>query len=194
MCRGVSDWRSGYRDFDTLDEMNDTIVNNINDKVGEDDILFCLGDWSFGGFDNIEIFRKRLVCKTIHLVIGNHDHFQERNKDDIRNLFASVNHYVNLNVLVEEFPKTPPFSYDFVLFHYPICSWENMNKGVTLLHGHVHLNDDDKIGQGKSLDVGMDGNNMETYSLNEIIKIMRKQSILKLSLKEDHHENILEKN
>lgn len=187
ICRGVSVWKDGHRDFDTIEQMNDAIVNNINNKVGENDILFFLGDWSFGGFESIEIFRKRIVCKTIHLVLGNHDHFQERNKGDIRNLFASVNHYLNLNVLVEEFPKTPPFNYDFVLFHYPICSWENMNKGVILLHGHVHLDEGHKIGQGKSLDVGMDGNNMEVYSLTDIIKLMEKQPISKLSLEKDHH-------
>jgi len=31
--------------------MNDTLVNNINEMVGENDVLIHLGDWSFGGFE-----------------------------------------------------------------------------------------------------------------------------------------------
>ena len=93
ICRGTSNWPadSKTRDFDTLDKMNDMIVNNINHLVGEDDILFHLGDWSFGGFENIQEFRNRLICKNIHLILGNHDHHIERDKGGVKSLFASVN-------------------------------------------------------------------------------------------------------
>jgi calcineurin-like phosphoesterase family protein len=60
--------------------MNATLVDNINNKVGENDILIHLGDWSFGGFDKIVEFRERIKCKNIHLVLGNHDHHIEGNK------------------------------------------------------------------------------------------------------------------
>jgi len=65
------------------------LVNNINKTVGENDILFCLGDWSFGNYkngeniSNIRKFRDQLICKNIHLILGNHDHHIERNKGDI---------------------------------------------------------------------------------------------------------------
>jgi hypothetical protein len=29
--------------------------------VGQDDVLFHLGDWSFGGFESIEQFRNQIV-------------------------------------------------------------------------------------------------------------------------------------
>jgi calcineurin-like phosphoesterase family protein len=76
--------------------------------------------------------------------------------------------------------------------HYPIASWHNMNDGVIHLHGHVHLPENKKISQGKAMDVGVDGNNMKPYSLNEIISIMNKQPIAKLSLPQDHHEERIE--
>ena len=67
ICRGITNWRtkddevpiSQTRDFDTLDKMNAAIVNNINETVMQDDILICLGDWSFGGFENIKIFTRQ---------------------------------------------------------------------------------------------------------------------------------------
>ena len=196
ICRSVSNWRDANgdvpihntRDFKSLDHMNDCIVNSINSMVGEDDILFHLGDWSFGGFENIEEFRNRIYCKNIHLILGNHDHHIERNRGDIQRLFSSVNDYLRLSVSIN--PGTPMYrgDFDFVLMHYPIASWHNMNDGVIHLHGHVHLPPDKKLSQGKAMDVGMDGNRMQPYSINETINIMNKQPIAKLTLPEDHHE------
>ena len=199
ICRSVTKWRDAdgnvpvnqTRDFKSLNHMNDYIVNSINGKVGENDILFHLGDWSFGGFENIEAFRNRINCKNIHLILGNHDHHIERNKDNIQRLFSSVNQYLRLSVSVK--PGTPFYlgDFDFVLMHYPIASWHNMNDDVIHLHGHVHLPPHEKVNIGKAMDVGCDGNDMTPYSLGQIMKIMDYQPIAKLSLPQDHHEERL---
>lgn len=194
ICRGVSGWRDEQgnvpvdqtRDFKSVSYMNDTIVNSINGVVGDDDILFHLGDWSFGGFENIEEFRNRINCKNIHLILGNHDHHIERNKGDIQRLFSSVHQYLRLQVSVNF-----GGDHEFILMHYPIASWHNMNDGVIHLHGHVHLPPNKKLAKGKAMDIGMDGNNMVPYSLGEIMNIMDKQPIAKLSLPQDHHEERL---
>ena len=49
ICRATSNWPEGTktRDFKSLGHMNDSIVDAINDKVGPDDILIHLGDFSF---------------------------------------------------------------------------------------------------------------------------------------------------
>ena len=125
ICRATTRWTDAdnvTRDFKSLDHMNDTIVNNINNVVGENDILIHLGDFSFGGFDNIIEFRNRIICKNIHLVLGNHDHHIERNKDDIQRLFTSVNHYINLDLRrPSAFKKGEMDKYKFVLMHFPNC-------------------------------------------------------------------------
>jgi len=192
ICRGVSEWGNDdlTRDFQTLEEMNQTLINNINDKVGEDDILFHNGDWSFGGFDKIEEFRNQVNCKNIHLVLGNHDHHIENNKNGIQKLFSSVNQYLRINITVDN-GTLGAGKYDFILCHYPIASWHDMNRGVIHLHGHVHLPHHLKISEGKAMDIGMDGNNLEPYSVNKIISLMENQPIKKLSLPKDHHENNL---
>jgi calcineurin-like phosphoesterase family protein len=196
ICRGVSKWRdtdgnvpvSQTRDFNTLENMNDAIVKSINSVVGENDILFHLGDWSFGGFDNIAEFRNRIVCKNIHLILGNHDHHIENNKDNIQRLFSSVNQYLRLQVSLYPGTILHTGKIDLVLMHYPIASWHNMNDNVIHLHGHVHLPPNKKLAQGKAMDVGVDGNEIMPYSLSQIISIMDKQPIAKLSLPQDHHE------
>ena len=118
ICRGVTNWRTPEgeipvkqtRDFPDLDRMNAAIVYKINDVVGQDDILIHLGDWSFGGFEKILEFWDRLVCKNIHLVLGNHDHHIERNREGSQELFKSVTHYNTL-----EYGQ-----FKFRLMHYPI--------------------------------------------------------------------------
>jgi calcineurin-like phosphoesterase family protein len=172
--------------------MNDELVFWINQRVGQDDILFHLGDWSFNGFENIRKFRERIVCKNVHLILGNHDHHIERNKDNIQSIFSSVNHYLQLEVKREltssQAMLGAPNYIKFVLMHYPIVSWNGMSDGVIHLHGHVHLPNHLRVAAGKAMDVGVDGNNYEPIELNEIIKIMSKQPIAKLSLPKDHHE------
>jgi calcineurin-like phosphoesterase family protein len=67
ICSATTNWTESSnmtREFNSLDKMNATLVNNINCMVGEDDILIHLGDWSFGGFDKIEEFRSQINCKN----------------------------------------------------------------------------------------------------------------------------------
>jgi calcineurin-like phosphoesterase family protein len=183
ICRGTTRWSNadGFtRDFDTLDQMNDRIVNGINSAVGQDDILFHLGDWSFGGFERIEEFRNRINCKNIHIILGNHDHHIERNREDIQRLFTSVNQYLELEV------KGKDWEQNYVLMHYPIISWNKMNDGVIHLHGHVHLSADRRIGKGKTMDVGVDGNGLNPLHTSDIKRLMGNQPI-KSGFEFDHH-------
>ena len=188
ICRGTTNWRlpdgsipiDQTRDFETIENMNDTIVNNINSMVGQDDVLIHLGDWSFGGFDNIKKFRERIICKEIHIILGNHDHHILNNKENVRELFTSVSEYNTLKYLDST----------FVLFHYPITSWNGLHKGDIHLHGHVHLSNDKKFGKGKKMDVGVDGNNLKPYSIKEIIELMNEREILSDMLF-DHHTDEL---
>jgi len=186
ICRGVTDWRTEdgeipvdqTRDFENLDKMNARIVNNINEVAGQDDILICLGDWSFGGYEKIFEFQKRLICKNIHLIYGNHDQHVESNKEGSRGLFLSTSYYNTLQYL----------GYKFKLMHYPISSWDGLKKGYIHLHGHCHLPTNKRFGLGKRMDVGMDGHpEFRPYNLRtEIIPFMNAREI-KSEIMGDHH-------
>jgi calcineurin-like phosphoesterase family protein len=186
ICRGVTDWRSPNgeipidqtRPFKTLEEMNETIVNNINHFVGQDDVLIHLGDWSFGGFDNIKRFKDRIMCQNIYLILGNHDKNIDTNREGCQGYFTKVSHYGTLKYN----------DHNFVLMHYPISSWDGLNKGVIHLHGHCHLPTEKRFGVGKRMDVGMDGHpEFRPYNLTrEVIPIMNKRPI-KSEIGDDHH-------
>lgn len=184
LCRGITNWRTQdglvpinlTRDFQNINQMNDVIVNNINSKVEQSDTLIHLGDFAFGGFDKIDQLLDRLVCKNIHLVLGNHDHHIKNNRSEIRRRFLSVSHYLEAQI----------GGVDFVMCHYPLASWHGLSKGVIHLHGHVHLSAKNKWGNGKKLDVGMDGNNLYPYSITEIVHMMDKREVGS-DITNDHH-------
>ena len=192
ICRATTKWTGAdnmTRNFKSLEHMNDAIADNINEIVNENDILIHLGDFSFGGFDNISEFRNRIVCKNIHLVLGNHDHHIERNKENIQDLFTSVNHYINLDIRrPSSIRKGEMDKFKFVLMHFPIASWDGMNDGVMHLHGHVHLPKHQRIAGGRAMDVGVDGNDMYPLGMFEVLNLLKNQPIKSLSLPKDHHE------
>ena len=64
------------RPFKDVEEMNDVLVENWNNVVGENDIVYHLGDFGFmsGPSPQHDIFHiSRQLNGKIHLVRGNHD-------------------------------------------------------------------------------------------------------------------------
>lgn len=185
ICRGVSRWDMsrkdaegnilGVRDFDTLEEMNETLISNINNTVPEDALLFHLGDFSFGGKQNIELFRNQINCRTIHLIRGNHDTHVK--SGEFAHCFTSTQDYLELQV----------GKLNFVLFHFPIASWNGVNKGWFHLHGHQHWVGEQKFGDGKMMDVGVDGNNLFPYWLPDVVELLKDRRKVDPN---DHHTRI----
>ena len=176
ICRGTTQWElrdhggdNAVRDFDTLEHMNDTIVNGINNMVGQDDWLVCLGDWSFGGEENILKFRNRIICKNLIHILGNHDHHICRSKD-IQGYFGyNVYAYLELTV-TGMFGKNT-----YNLFHFPIHIWNKAHHDRVHLYGHVHGG---YTAPDRSLDVGIDNafklyGEYRPFSEGDIAKYMK---------------------
>jgi len=188
ICSATTQWTDPVtcREFKTLEHMNTHLVGNINEMVGQDDILFHLGDWSFGGFEQIQKFRDQIVCKNVHIITGNHDHHIENNREGCQSIFSSVNKYLDL--VVKWNVGTPMMGEQrFALMHFPIASWDNMARGAIHLHGHVHFEPKMRIGKGKMMDVGVDGNALYPNEMSTILSMMKNQPI-KSMFTFDHHE------
>ncbi len=176
IVRGCSNWndKGQCRDFDSLQLMNEALVERINHSVKENDVLYHLGDWSFGGFDNIKLFRDQVNCKNIHLVLGNHDHHILRNKNNIRSLFASIYEFGRYLVINKQM---------FILCHYSMRVWDKSHHGSIHLFGHSHGT---LPGTGRSMDVGVDTNKLFPYHISEVMDIMSKKEI---TFVDHHNEN-----
>ena len=60
------------RPFKDVEVMNETIISNWNNTVGQDDTIFHLGDFCLGGSAEWTKILDRLNGK-IYLIMGNHD-------------------------------------------------------------------------------------------------------------------------
>jgi len=178
LVRGISTWGkdSQTRDFDTVEEMNDAIVDNINRKVGEHDILYHGGDFAFGGIQGILEFRNRINCKTIHFLPGNHDHhISNEKKTEVREIFKSIK-------LIQQVKLGDNFA---ILSHFPMMVWDKHHIGYWHLHGHCHGNlDQSAVGNRLMMDCGIDTHpNFEPYSVEEIEEYMKGREVKTI----DHH-------
>jgi calcineurin-like phosphoesterase family protein len=191
IVRGTTTWEfdpkegagvQKLRDFDTLEEHNAALVKSINALVKYDDELWHLGDWSFGGHENIRKFRDQLNCRNIHLVFGNHDQHIEPINSPYRGCFSSCQYYKELSFKIDS-KKTGQYGKTkIVLFHYAIESFNKQHHGAIHLHGHSHGSLPDR--GGKRMDVGVDTNNLYPYHLDEILDFMKNRSIKFV----DHHQ------
>jgi calcineurin-like phosphoesterase family protein len=169
----VSNWIKGFRDFDSVHEMNKTLIQSINKYVKPEDVLYFLGDFAFGGHTNIPSYRHSLQVQTIHLLRGNHD----GHIDKYQKLFTSIH-----DVLWCKDKK----DYPIFMSHYSHRVWEGSHKGYIHLYGHSH---DSIPDYGKSMDVGVDTayrltGEYRPFSIDEIIKIMDKRNVNFV----DHHK------
>ncbi len=188
---GTSNWedKNGCRLFGNILKHDTVLVDNINKTVGENDILFCLGDWSFGSYktgeniSNIRRFRQQIKCKNVHLIFGNHDSEIISNKDNTRDLFSSVAYYREIIVIEQpERQGQKATKQKIVLSHYSHRVWNNMQGGAWMLFGHSHGNLKDV--EGKTMDCGFDTHTeFRPYSYQEIKEIMKNKETVKL----DHH-------
>ena len=116
------------RPFETIEEMDEAMVEAWNNKVGPDDTVFHLGDVCWGGSENWKVLDR--LNGHIHLIVGNHD---------VKNLRQSyMKHFESISfqkqIVVE--------GRSIYLNHYPLLTWGGLYRDdadkVWQLFGHVH--------------------------------------------------------
>lgn len=151
------------RPFKNVEEMNETLIKNINETVKPSDTLYVLGDLSYRGKkSDVEDMVRKIRCRNIILCKGNHD----RRYDE--SIFKELTDYKEICV------NTNGTNNRLVtLMHYPIEDWKNRKHGSIHLHGHVHSNGSyNDLMRDNGIyryDVGVDANNYRPVSLDEIL-------------------------
>ena len=175
IVRCLSSWpdKSGCRNFNSLSEMENAIIDNINNIVPSDGILINLGDIIFGDKTLLKSILGKINCKTHHLVFGNHDHWM-LNKPETLSLFTSTQHYSEINLFYNN------KKYRIILSHYPLASWNDMSRNSIMLFGHCHGT---YKSYGKSMDVGIDCNDFKPVKFSEILAKTENKEIVCV----DHH-------
>jgi calcineurin-like phosphoesterase family protein len=168
----TSQWKQGYRNFSSVQEMDYKIIENINEHVKQDDTLWMLGDFSFGGHTKIPDYRRRIYCKNIHIIRGNHDHHIAKYAE----FFSSIQDTKYVWLYDSNGVKHP-----WVFCHYAMRIWEGSHKGYFHGYGHSHASLE-HTEYGKSMDFGIDNayrllGEYRPFSVDEGVKILSKRPI-----------------
>ena len=158
------------RPFHNIDEMHNTLIENWNQKVNQNSIIYYLGDLSFSNFDNTKDFVSKLNGK-IYYIMGNHD----RKKDLIKlNRFEEIYEYGT-----EVWIKDEKENHHVIMSHYPIYSWNRKHHNSIMLHGHCHhsLDDTDFHKENRILDVGCNGHNYFPISFGEVLELINAKNL-----------------
>jgi len=165
------------RKFDSVVEMNDTIIHEINKVVRENDLLVLLGDTLMGEKD-YESFLNSLRCKYVIMLYGNHCNIGKLQSIWLENTkLLYQGYYLELNVEGQI----------ICCSHFPQFNWNYQDDGSWSLHGHLHSDENPvlrEIHKYKSMDVGIDNyykmmGEYGLFSFNHVKLLLRDNLIMK---------------
>lgn len=138
--------------------MNEALINNWNDRVKNNDLVYFLGDFALGNPKDLVLILNRLKGNII-LIRGSHEKTALHRL--CRDRFKEIHSLLEIN----------PGGIPITLCHYCMKTWSKSHYNAYHLFAHIHGN---LKSEGKSWDVGVDNNDFKPVSLDEIIKIMNK--------------------
>lgn len=132
------------RPFENASEMDMALIENWNNTVPEDGIVFSVGDFAFTNIGHVTRILESLNG-TIIMITGNHDRLVDKNRSTL--LDSGLVHEI---VPYKEITVQNQF---ICMFHYAGRVWNRSHHGSWLLYGHSHGT---LSPFGKSVDVGVD--------------------------------------
>ena len=159
---------------DSVEGMNQAIVDRWNAVVKPNDTVYHLGDVAFGRPEDSVKWILQLNG-NITLIRGNHDY--STYLEAFGHLLYDVRDYLFLRNFKNE---------KVAMFHYPIVNWDGKHHGSYHLYGHVHGTPVHQLKGTRSADIGIDTHpEMRPYEWYEIHNWMKKIPPPKLN----HHED-----
>lgn len=141
----ISDWHFNHdrefvwkpRGFQSIQEMNEAIIQRHNSVVAPEDTVFVLGDCALGGGDETTLQANKELIEQLngHLIIvrGNHD--TDRRVD----MYSSCK---NVDVAGEYARMVKYKKYHFYISHFPTMTSnlekETLHQCTLNIYGHTH--------------------------------------------------------
>lgn len=151
------------RPFISVEEMDEIMIQRWNEKVGQKDSVYYLGDLALNKPERLREILKRLNG-SIYLIKGNH----EASALACKNRFEWIKDYYELKVADE---TTISGKQKIVLFHYAIRQWNGKHDGSFHLYGHSHGTLKDDL-NSLSFDIGVDNHDFYPLEYNEVKALM----------------------
>lgn len=150
------------RPFNTVEEMDQTIIDNTNKLVHRDNLLICLGDFSYWKDKATKTFYhyfNQYNCLNWIYIFGNHC-------KKIKNAVKTHKDILWSGDLLDITIQHGEVTKDIVLSHYPLLSWNKSFHGSYCLHGHTHQN---KYEIKNLLNVCVEQTNYGPISFQEVV-------------------------
>lgn len=157
------------RPWDNEKDMYDGIIENWNNTVGDNDIVFVLGDvfW-FNDSRTIKKTLDKLKGKEIYILPGNHDDFRSYHR------VTDTRIHLCEDVVVCWITQDGQKKKEVWMSHYPMMTWPHRENGAYQFFGHIHSKfggRHDEVDQNLPLhynqvDVGCDYWNYQPVSLD----------------------------
>lgn len=171
------------RPFESIDEMDECLIANWNERVTNNDTVYILGDLMFHNKRSPEEYLSKLKGKK-YFIRGNHDRDWMK-KVDINKYFISNE---NLSYITDG-------KHRITLCHYPMMSWPHMNTNGYMIFGHIHNNTNAEYWSliQKSdlmLNAGVDINGFKPITFEEMLEnnINHKAKVAAKRFVEDNRE------
>jgi calcineurin-like phosphoesterase family protein len=164
------------RPFDSVDEMNEALIENWNKVVGPNDTVWVLGDVAMGKIAETLPLVSRLNGRKA-LVYGNHDRmFDPKKYGRWKKEYQDVGF---LEICKEAYIHVPGLEQKVALNHFPYTGDSHdedrytdhrpTDNGMWLLHGHVH---DAWKRNGRQINVGSDVWDYTPVHIDQIVELM----------------------
>lgn len=170
-------------------------IEKVNARVGENDILWYLGDMFLNASDEMCLnWIKAINCKNIKVLFGNHEsnmfrlYKQEVFKQygiegiEVYPLRMGNIEFVGNHVEIVIGKK------QIIMNHFPLRIWKSDGRSSWMLSGHSHLQDVGRRPEAehqKALDCGWDYKN-DVWSFAEIEDVMSTKTVCILDHNRDH--------
>lgn len=152
------------RPFSTVEEMNETLIERWNERVGPNDTVLYTGDFTLRNGEVAWRFFQQLEGHV--LMMCNPQHHDKR---WIRTPQSTKSGPVKLvsPLKVIEVPIGQRFPLAIVICHFPIAEWERKSHGSIHLHGHSHGKYNS---EGRIMDIGVDSHDFYPVSINFVLE------------------------
>jgi len=175
------------RPFVNIDEMDAVLIDNWNERVKPNDIVWHLGDFIFSrNWKEIAKLANRLNGK-ISLLKGNHDKYLYKNRHSlINNKGWGTNSF---DTISDSYKEVNINGQRMTLCHYGMRVWNASHWGNWHLYGHSH---DTLPSLGRSFDVGVDANDYKPLHFDEVKAKMDKMDFVPVDGHKPEYEQVKE--
>lgn len=114
------------RPFETIEQMDAALIRLWNERVGDDDDVYILGDFAYRNGYTAAWYLRQLKGRK-HLIMGNHDRHTIQDAKAME-CFASAG---KMACIVDNERMVS-------LCHFPVAEWNGKRRGGYHVHGHLH--------------------------------------------------------